>query len=135
MADMEVDSEEPSEGSLGWCLEPLTSPVSTPRGAGSEEELEEPNAVIVNVTMDMISGTVLHCCDYYTTERLSIGRFIGICKEALKVKEETISLLIGHRYFNRNDACARIMLLDVTQECIKRDGRLPIKVILRLDEP
>ena len=105
-------------------------------GAGSEEELEEPNAVIVrfgriNVTVDMISGRVLHCGDYYTTERLSIGRFIGICKEALKVKEETISLLIGHRYFNRNDACARIMLLDVTQECIKRDGRLPIKVILQ----
>ena len=125
MADMDEGSSEPSPVSTP-CLEPLTPPDSTPREAGSKEDDGS-----VRVTMDMmISGRRLYDGQWPCNDRCSIGHFIGICKNALEVQEETISFVIGLRRFNVDDANARIMLLDVSKECIQRDGCLSIKVIL-----
>ena len=107
------------------CSEPPMS--LTPEGTGSEED-----DVVVSVTMDMISGRRLYCGEHLTHDRgLSIGRFIGIAKNALEVPESSISLVIGTEDFNRDDANARIMLLHVSKECIQTHGNLTIKAILR----
>ena len=125
MVDMEDDSEESSEGSLGWCLEPLTYPVSTPRGAGSEDDDGS-----VRVTMDMmISGKRFHWSNHSTHDTISIGISLVIGQQTLQHHhEEFLS-------FTVDDAYRAIMLLDVSKECIKRDGCLTIKVILGPEEP
>ena len=108
-----------------------SSPISTPRGAGSDVEMDEPTGSFVEVTMDMISGVVLHSQQYSILDTLSIGHFIGIAKEKLGVGEDRISMVIGTEHFNASFNNTQIFRLEVVRDYLDADGCLAIKVIVR----
>ena len=73
------------------------SSISTPIGAGSddEEDCRWAPSLNVTVTLRMMSGNVMHTSDYAIKDNLSLGHFIGIAKRNLSVKETQIALVIG----------------------------------------
>ena len=87
----------------------------------------------VMVTLTMLSGERLLSKSYHTADTLSIGHFIGIAKNSLKVREDNLSLLIGTHYYNASSISSRIFLLRGVREYIAAHGCLSINVIVSPD--